>query len=636
MKFSQSFIEEIRNRVRVSEVVGKAVPLRRAGREFHALCPFHKEKSPSFTVNDEKGFFHCFGCGAHGDVIGFTMDYEHLGYREAIERLAGLAGLQVPRETRAEVEREEKAQSLQQVMEAVASWLEEQREQTSEGELARRYLRERGLTEETVARFRIGYAPADRDALAKAMASKGITVRQLVEAGMLIEIEGRPPYSRFRRRLMFPIRDRKSRVIAFGGRVLPGEPNAEAPKYVNSPETPLFSKGRQLYNMDIARRAAFDAKQLIICEGYMDVIAIAQAGIAYGVAPLGTAITAEQLQLCWQLVDEPTLCLDGDSAGQRAMARATELALPLLVPGKTLRVAVMPKGDDPDSLIKNAGRAAFDEVIARAEPLASILWNQAMGVPASTPEARAAQEQQLMLKIGQIKHPTVQHYYKQHVRDRLREVQQASFQKGRAGGNWNPAEKKKWNPAGSGANNHYTNTSVPLPPIARNADTSLLTPANNLMALVIACPSLLMDGTAEEFWLHAPMPAPWQQQMHHLITELHIASPELNSPLLWQTLGEEAPKESLAHLLRAMETLGVDLSHDDIQRDSRAQRLWGEVINDVERARLKGECAAAEAALATEMTEENFARLTTLKHQLEEIDRERSRFYREDPLGGVL
>lgn len=627
MKFSQSFIEEIRGRIRVSEVVGKAVSLRRAGREFHALCPFHKEKSPSFTVNDEKGFFHCFGCGAHGDVIGFTMDYEHLGYREAVERLAGLIGLSVPQMTHAEVEKEKKAQSLHDVMEWVTSWFETQLEQTAEGELARRYLRERGLSDETIARFRIGYAPENRDALAKARQPFGITVAQLVEAGMLISVEGRAPYSRFRRRLMFPIRDRKSKVIAFGGRVLPGDANADAPKYLNSPETPLFSKGRQLFNLDIARRAAFDAKQLIICEGYMDVIALAQAGVIHAVAPLGTAITAEQLQLCWQLVDEPTLCLDGDNAGQRAMTRATELALPLLVPGKTLRVAVMPKGDDPDSLIRNVGRQAFDDVIARAQPLVSIFWQQTMGTPVNTPEARAAQEQQLMQKVNQIKHPTVQHYYKQHVRDRLRDMQQAVFQKRP------PRQRGDFKQSGSGAMNYVD---APLPPLARTADTSLLAPASNLIALVVACPSLLMGSAAEECWLHAPMPASWQQQMHHLITELHIESPNLTSAPLWQTLLEESPKKSCAYIVKAMETLGIELSKDAIQREGRAQRLWGEVVNDVDRARLRAECAEAEAALATDMNEENFSRLTALKGQLEAIDRERSRFYREDPLSGAI
>ncbi len=642
MKLPQSFMDEIRSRIRVSEVVGKAIPIKRAGREYHALCPFHKEKSPSFTINDEKGFYHCFGCGAHGDVIGFTMDYEHLGYREAIEKLAGIAGLSVPKLTHAEVEKEKRAQSLNEVMEVVTSWFEEQLENTSEGELARRYLLERGLSAETIAKFRIGYAPEHRDALMKAMATRGITQAQLIETGMLIAVEERTPYSRFRRRLMFPIRDRKSRVIAFGGRVLPGEPNNDAPKYLNSPETPLFSKGRQLFNLDLARRAAFDARALIICEGYMDVIALAQGGIVHAVAPLGTAITAEQLQLCWQLVDEPTLCLDGDSAGQRAMTRATELALPLLVPGKTLRVAVMPKGDDPDSLIRNVGRQAFDEVIARAAPLVTILWQQAMGTPVNTPEARAAQEQQLMLKVNQIKHPSVQHYYKQHVREQLQAMQQAAYQKNRhsrEGGNPSRGSQnnsffnkgKNWIPAFAG----MTGGGV-LPPIARTADTSMLAPASNLLALVVACPSLLAHAAAEEFWLHAPMPAPWQQQMHHLITELHIESPSLTSGPLWQTIVEESPKESCVHVIKAMETLGIELAKDDIQREGRAQRLWGEVINDVERARLRAECAEAEKALGMEMNEENLARLTNLKGQLEAIDRERSRFYREDPLSGAV
>jgi DNA primase len=624
MKYPQSFIEEIRARIRVSEIVGRAVPLRRAGREFHALCPFHKEKSPSFTVNDEKGFFHCFGCGAHGDVIGFTMDYEHLGYREAVERLAGVAGLSVPRETKLEVEREEKAKSLQQVMEFAASWFEEQMENTAEGELARRYLAERGLTGETRAKFRIGYAPADRDALTRMMKTKGVTEAQMIEVGLLIKVEDRAPYSRFRRRLMFPIRDRKSRVIAFGGRVLPGEPNDDAPKYLNSPETPLFHKGRQLFNLDLARRAAFDARQLIVAEGYMDVIALAQAGIAHAVAPLGTAITPEQLQMCWQLVDEPTLCLDGDNAGQRAMSRAMDVAMPLLVPGKTLRIAVLPKGDDPDSLVRGAGKAAFEQIIAAAMPLATLLWQQVMETGAATPEARAAQEQLLMQKVAGIKHPTVQHYYKQYMRDRLHAMGQVRYEKGSFKG------KRDFK------NNAPTSTVVP-PPLARSSDGSLLVPATNLLALVMAHPALLMDAGAEEFWLHAPMPAPWQQELHNRITEMHIDSPEPRQAAeLMQLMTEEAPKESLAPVARAMEALGVELAKDEMIRTGRAERLWGEVVNDVERARLRSECVEAEAALAAELTEENLTRLTTLKSQLEAIDRERSRFYQQDPLSGAV
>ena len=621
MKYPQSFIEEIRARLRVSEVIGRAIPVKRAGREFHALCPFHKEKSPSFTINDEKGFFHCFGCGAHGDVIGFTMDFEHVGYREAIEKLAGQAGLSIPQPTRVEAEKFNREQSLQQVMEAVAGWLEGQLMETGEGEIARRYITERGLKPDTVSRFRMGYAPADRDVLARAMKERGITEQQLIETGMLIQVDGRAPYSRFRRRLMFPIRDRKSRVIGFGGRVLPGEPNADAPKYLNSPDTVLFHKGRQLFNLDIARRAAFDARQLLICEGYMDVIALAQAGIAHVVAPLGTAVTADQLQLCWQLVDEPTFCLDGDNAGQRAMTRAAELALPLLVPGKTLRFAVLPKGEDPDSLVRSIGKQAFEEVLAGAQALSQVLWNQVMGSGANTPEARAAQEQALHLRMEQIKHPTVQHYYKQYVREKLRETQQPKF-----------VPQGQWKKPQPNNNRGATTNTVPLPPIMRNADATLLAPASNLIALVVAQPKLLLDAAAEETWLHAPMPAAWQQLAHRRITEIHIDAPELADGELWHALEEELPPETLANVVRAMDALGVPHSVDETIRGTRVARLWGEVINDVDRARLKVECAEAEAVMGHDMTDENFQRYIALKGQLEALERERKRFYLEDPL----
>ena len=632
MKYPQSFIEEIRNRVRVSEVIGRSIPIKRAGREYHALCPFHKEKTPSFTINDEKGFYHCFGCGAHGDVINYIKEYEHLGYREAIEKLAGMAGLAVPQPNRAEAEQYSREQSLQQVMEVVTGWLEHQLMETAEGELARNYLRERGLSADTIAKFRIGYAPADRDALVRALKNQGITEQQLVEVGMLIAIDGKTPYSRFRRRLMFPIRDRKSRVIAFGGRVLPGEPNDDAPKYLNSPETPLFHKGRQLFNLDLARRPAFDGGQLIICEGYMDVVALAQAGIAPAVAPLGTAITPEQLQICWQLVDAPTLCLDGDNAGQRAMTRATELALPLLVPGKTLRVAILPKGEDPDSLIRNIGKHAFEEVIDGASPLSDVLWNQAFATGGGTPEARAAQEQGLLTRIGQIKHPTVQHYYKQFVREKLREMQYAPSLRAQRS---NPSSYKRgggFQKDGSPRAGALAMTGYSVPPPIRTADAAVLAPASNLMALVIAHPPLLNDGAAEELWLGAPMQAPWQQHLHQLITELHISTPDLTSEQLWQTVQEEASTESRAAIKRALEHLGIDLAMDDTTRITRAQAMWGEVINDIDRLRLKGECAEAEAALAAELTQENFERFMALKQQLEARERERGRFYQNDPL----
>ena len=622
MKYSQAFIDDLKARYRISEVIGRFIPVKRAGREYKALCPFHKEKSPSFTINDEKGFFHCFGCGAHGDVIGFTMDYERLSYPEAIEKLAIQAGVALPRESREEARREAKTLSLQAVVEEACSWFESQLEGSAEGDLARRYVKERGLATATLENFRIGYAPADRDALARAMAAKNITQAQLIEAGLLIQVEDKAPYSRFRRRLMFPIRDRKSRVIAFGGRILPGEPNAEAPKYLNSPETSLFHKGRMLFNLDRARRSALESRTLILAEGYMDVIVMAQVGIMHAVAPLGTSVTAEQLQLCWQLVDGPILCLDGDSAGQRAMARAMELALPLLTPGKTLNFATLPKGEDPDSLIRNHGVAALSEILAAARPLAEMLWQQRMGQAAPTPEAQAAQEETLMRRVGEIKHSSVQQYYKQFMREKLRE-HMSSFR--RMPGS--PASRQNF---GRSRDMPGMTTFTPPPPIApRNTDAALVMPVAKLIALVVTCPDLLQDAHAEEAWLTAPLPSAALARLHQRITEAHIEHPALSVEGLGAILEEEC-REELAALKTARDVMGIARTADVDERVALAQRLWCEVVDDIRRLRLKADIAAAQRAYEENLNEENQQLVLDLRQQLEALERERTRYYRED------
>ncbi|MFO0110068.1 MAG: DNA primase [Alphaproteobacteria bacterium] len=622
MKYSQAFIDDLKARYRISEVIGRFIPVKRAGREYKALCPFHKEKSPSFTINDEKGFFHCFGCGAHGDVIGFTMDYERLSYPEAIEKLAIQAGVALPRESREEARREAKTLSLQAVVEEACSWFQSQLEGSAEGDLARRYIKERGLETATLENFRIGYAPADREALTRAMAAKNITQAQLIEAGLLIQVEDKAPYSRFRRRLMFPIRDRKSRVVAFGGRVLPGEPNSEAPKYLNSPETPLFHKGRMLFNLDRARRAALESRSLILAEGYMDVIVMAQAGMAQAVAPLGTAVTAEQLQLCWQLVDAPILCLDGDSAGQRAMARAMELALPLLVPGKTLSFATLPKGEDPDSLIRTHGVAALREILAAARPLAEMLWQQQMGQAVATPEAQAAQEATLLRRVGEIKHPSVQHYYKQFMHEKLREHSAASR---RLPGS--PASRQNF---GRSRDKPGMTTFTPPPPIApRSTDAALVMPVAKLIALVVTCPDLLQDAHAEEAWLASPLPSGALARLHQRITEAHIEYPALSATGLGAMLEEEC-REDLAVLKTALDVLGIARAADANERITLAQRLWREVVDDIQRLRLNADIAAAQRAYEENLSEENQQLVLDLRQQLEALERERTRYYRED------
>lgn len=420
MAFPDSFLEELRNRVPLSGVVGRSVRLIKRGREFTGLCPFHNEKSPSFTVNDEKGFFHCFGCGAHGDVIGFTMRNSGLSFPEAVEQLAQEAGLAVPRVKPEDREKADQVATLGKAMEEAAKWFQAQL-QANAGSEGRSYLERRGLKPETIERFRLGYAPNSRTALKEALLARGLPEPLLVEAGLLIKPDdGGPTYDRFRHRVMFPIGDRRGRIIAFGGRAL--DPDAPA-KYLNSPETPLFHKGRNLYNHAIAREAARESGTVVVVEGYMDVIALAQAGIDHAVAPLGTALTEEQIALLWRLAAEPILCFDGDSAGWRAALRAADRALPLLEPGHSFRFAILPGGQDPDDLVRNQGRAAMDEILAGALPLVDILWRRETEVrPLDTPERRAALEAALLGLANQIKNPAVQNHYRDHFKNKLRQL----------------------------------------------------------------------------------------------------------------------------------------------------------------------------------------------------------------------
>jgi len=441
MAFTPDFLDELRSRLTLSEIVGRRVQLKRKGREHSGLCPFHNEKTPSFTLNDQKGFFHCFGCGAHGDVVGFVMKSEGLSFPEAVERLARDAGMALPVSTPAERERVQQASSLQDVVEKAAIWFQ-QRLWSSAGATALDYLRRRGLSDATIRDFRLGYAPDEREALRKALLADNCPETLLTTAGLTIQPEDdRAPYDRFRGRVMFPIEDRKGRVIAFGGRIM-GEGE---PKYLNSPETPLFHKGAHLFAFSRARPAVHEGAPVIVAEGYMDVIALHQAGFKGAVAPLGTALTEDQIQLLWRLADEPYLCFDGDNAGQRAASRAAERTLPLLKPGKSLRFVSLPPGEDPDSLIKAQGAQAFTEALTRASPLAEIVWRLEMeGKPADTPERRASIEAALMKRASQIADGTVQSHYRREWRDRLwkafrpppRAPYGRSFGKGRPGAHW--------------------------------------------------------------------------------------------------------------------------------------------------------------------------------------------------------
>jgi DNA primase len=437
MRFTPQFLEELRARLPVSEVVGKRVKLKKAGREWKGLSPFQQEKTPSFTVNDQKQFYHDFSTGKHGNIFDFLMETEGLTFVEAVERCANIAGLPIPAATPDAARHEQRRKSLYDVMELAAKFFTETLAARG-GAKARGYLADRGLTPQTQLQFRLGYAPGSNDrseryALKEYLGAQGVPVGDMVETGLLIGGEDiSVPYDRFRDRVMFPITDLRGRIIAFGGRALEKDVPA---KYLNSPETPLFHKGSNLYNGAAARKAAHDGAPVVVVEGYVDVIAMVGAGFPAAVAPLGTALTEDQLGLLWKMVDEPILCFDGDRAGQKAAWRAADLALPHLEPGKSLRFAMLPEGQDPDDLARSGGRGAVEEVIGAARGLVDIIWSREVaGGNFETPERRAALEARIGELTNGIRNEVVRRYYRQDLAERLRlAFAPAGFSGGRGG-----------------------------------------------------------------------------------------------------------------------------------------------------------------------------------------------------------
>jgi DNA primase len=425
MRFSNAFLDEIRDRVSISDVIGKRVTWDRrktnvSRGDYWACCPFHGEKSPSFHCEDRKGRYHCFGCGVSGDHFRFLTDLDGLSFPEAVQQIADMAGVAMPQPDREAEQREKERMGLVEVMEMATRFFEDQL-QTPAGAKARAYLRDRGLTGRTIETFRLGFAPESRNALKEFLAGKGVPKEAIEACGLVVHGPEIPvSYDRFRDRIMFPILSIREKVIAFGGRAM--SPDAPA-KYLNSNETELFHKGSVLYNHARARKGAQGADgagTIIAVEGYMDVIALHQAGIENAVAPLGTALTENQLELLWKMTPEPVLCFDGDGAGIRAANRAADLALPFIKPERTVRFALLPDGKDPDDLVRHEGRAPFDKVMAGARPLAEMIWSrEVQGANFDTPESRAALEARLRQVTAVIADEDVRRHYQQNMRDRL-------------------------------------------------------------------------------------------------------------------------------------------------------------------------------------------------------------------------
>lgn len=419
VRFTSQLLDDIRDRLTLSDIVGRRVSYDKRKSQpqkgdFWACCPFHNEKTPSFHVDDRKAIYHCFGCGVTGDHFRFLTEKEGLSFPEAVEQLAHEAGVELPKSDPRMVEQEKKRASLYDVMALAQQYFLEQL-QGKEGAAARGYLQQRGLTLETQRRFGIGFAPRDRSGLKQYLVAKGVEPSQMIEAGLLVAGPDIPvSYDKFRDRIMFPILDLRERVIAFGGRAMSADNPA---KYMNSPETPLFSKRSVLYNAAGARKVAHEKGRIIVVEGYMDVIALSQAGINEVVAPLGTALTEDQLRLLWKMADEPILCFDGDEAGLRAANRSVDVALPILSAGKSQNFAFLPKGMDPDDLIRKSGKDGFEKIIDDKLPLHKFvsLRHFEDGLY-ETPERKAALEKKIFADIAQIKDQSIAYHYKQSVK----------------------------------------------------------------------------------------------------------------------------------------------------------------------------------------------------------------------------
>ncbi|QJB68179.1 DNA primase [Parasphingorhabdus halotolerans] len=416
MTLTPQWLEELRSRTTLSTLIGRTVKVTKSGREFKACCPFHNEKTPSFTINDEKGFYHCFGCGAHGDAIRWMTDQRGLGFMDAVKDLASEAQMKVPAPDPQAAKRQETRATLHDVMAAAQDWFVAQFNGI-EGAHAREYLKNRSISEKTIRDFGFGFAPDSRGRLKDALSVHGVD--QLVEAGLLIKVDDKEAYDRFRGRLMIPIRDPRGRVIAFGGRILgDGEP-----KYLNSPDTPLFDKGRTLYNLDKASPASRQTGRILVVEGYMDVIALAQAGFEDVVAPLGTALTEHQIERIWKMVEAPILCFDGDNAGQKAAMRAALRALPILKPSHSLKFISLPAGQDPDDLIRSDGAQAFAALINKPQMLSEKIWQVEYDAePLDTPEAKAGLKKRVSDHVRDIADQDIAQHYRHDFQERYEQA----------------------------------------------------------------------------------------------------------------------------------------------------------------------------------------------------------------------
>jgi DNA primase len=653
MRFTPQFLDDLRARLPVSEVVGRRVKLKKAGREWKGLSPFQQEKSPSFTVNDQKGFYHDFSSGKHGDIISFLMETEGVGFTEAVERLAAMAGLALPAATPDAARHEQRRKTLYDVMELATKFFADTLA-SRHGARARGYLADRAISPAVQLQFRIGYAPAERFALKEYLGAQGIPVEDMVEAGLLVAGDDIPvPYDKFRDRVMFPITDLRNRVIAFGGRALEKD---VAAKYMNSPETPLFHKGDNLYNLSAARQAAHNGSALVVVEGYVDVIAMVGSGFGATVAPLGTALTENQLALLWKMADEPILCFDGDKAGQKAAWRAADLALPQLKPGKSLRFALLPEGQDPDDLARSGGRIAIEEVIGAARGLADVIWSREIeGGSFATPERRAALEMRINELTNSIRDEVLRRYYRQDLAERLQRTFAPEGGRGGYGkGNFRGRAGGESGPRFGGARASFTPGAAGRFESRGRAQPSPGSQTINRGPYQAASPQLALSpimrgqrsalSRREALILQTLINHPWLLHDHlEEVAALEMAHPEANKLraaiiAAFASDHHQSPEPSeQAEKMRAdLEARGFSQILQRVERAITTGAVWGAKLQAAREDVLSTwhqlvslhrqwhsllrELKDAELALGEEASEANLAWLRDVKGRLEEVD----------------
>jgi len=577
LQISGKFLETLRSRLSIAEIVGEKVKLTRKGRNFTGLCPFHHEKTPSFTVNEEKEFYHCFGCGAHGDAIRFLMEAHKYPFVEAVKELSRRAGLSLPQEM---TEKEEAPQKdlapLYQALQEASHWFHKNLFLEKNGE-ALRYIERRGLTTEILKKFNLGFAP-EGNSLEKHLKDKGFGVETLLEVGLLAQSEnGRGPYERFRKRIMFPIQDAQGRVIAFGGRLLEkGEP-----KYLNSPETPLFSKGKLLYGYFQAKEKS-NSDPLIIVEGYMDVISLQQAGFKGAVAPLGTALTENHILSAWRLSSEPILCFDGDIAGLKAAARAAERVLPLLKPGYSLRFVFLPQGEDPDSLIQKGD--FFQTTLTQAYSLLDALWVfLTHGKSFKTPEQKAALQKQCALWTQTIQNTDIRKNYHYAFKD--------LFYK---------------NVVGKKANVQPSTT------VRKKSVNFLFIHEHLLLAILINHPTLLDEASDDFASLEFKEPClhDLRNMILHFYADGTFGKMTMKDYLMQQGFEKEVETILSSHVLIHGSFALPSASIEE------AREGWREIFNRIQNSLGKKDLKAAQEHLAEEMSQEAWHRLKALKKNI--------------------